>query len=152
MTDTRILKRQVEDHVRKVLKEEISQTFVSRKLVIGRRPDGTLATHEFDAVSADGTIVAGIKSSSGKTSGGKHPSGKVAAAYQELYFLSLVGAAKRRILVLTDPEFHKIFEKHSGGRLGHGIELKLITLPPELSAEVQLVHKATSQEMTGGAN
>jgi hypothetical protein len=91
----------------------------------------------------------GIKSSSGKISGGKYPSGKVASAYQELYFLSLV-KAERRILVLTNPEFYEIFQSRSDGRLAPGLELMLVSLPPELREEAQTVQQEASQEMAAG--
>ncbi len=149
MADTRVLKNQVEAYVRSELARRFGQPFTKQVLVVGQRSDGSDATREFDAVSADGHIVAGIKSSSGKTSGGSHPSGKVATAYQELYFLSLA-QAERRILVLTDPEFHEIFKRHSDGRLAHGLELLLIPLPPELKEQAQKVHGEASQEMSGG--
>src|SRR3990172_11746299 len=57
--------------------------------------------HEFDAVSKDISIVASIKTHSWTTSGGKRPAGKIAQLYQELYFLNLV-EAKKKCLVLTN--------------------------------------------------
>jgi hypothetical protein len=146
MADTRILKKQVEPYVRKTLAERFGQPFEKRFLPVGQRADGSQAMHEFDAVSADGRIVAGIKSSSGKTSGGRHPSGKVAAAYKELYFLSLA-KADRRILVLTNREFHEIFQRNSDGKLADGLELMLVSLSSELEERVQNTQKAASQEM-----
>jgi hypothetical protein len=147
MADTRLLK-EIESYVRDRLAQRFGQPFSTRRLVVGKRSNGYDATHEFDAVSADGSIVAAIKSSSGKTSGGKFPSGKVSAAYQELYFLSLAEAARHRILVLTDHEFHQIFKSHSDGRLAPGLELMLIPLPPELREQVQVVQEEASQEMS----
>jgi hypothetical protein len=142
-----VLKRQIEPYVRKQLEQEFGQSFEKQFLPIGRRADGSQATHEFDAVSADGRIVVGIKSSSGKTRGGKRPSGKIAGAYKELYFLSLVNA-ERRILVLTDPEFYRIFQSDCDGKLATGLELILIPLPPELEKRVQAMREAASQEMS----
>lgn len=107
MADTRVLKQQAEPFVRESLEAEFGQPFTQQYLAVGQRADGSPAMYEFDAVSADRRIVAGIKSSSGKTSGGRRPSGKIAAAYRELYYLSLADA-ECRILVLTDPEFHQI--------------------------------------------
>jgi hypothetical protein len=150
VADTRLLKNQVERYVRGALEKEFGQQFTTQVLIVGKRSDGFPASHEFDAVSADGRIVAGIKSSSGKTSSGRRPSGKIAAAYKELYFLSLVDA-ERRILVLTDPEFYKIMENDCDGRLAPGLELMLIPLSLELASQVQTVHKTASQEMSAGA-
>lgn len=149
MADTRVMKHRVEPYVREKLEAEFGQAFTQQFLPVGRRTDGSAAMHEFDAVSADRRIVAGIKSSSGRTSGGRRPSGKINAAYKELYFLSLVDA-NHRILVLTDPEFHQIMRNDSDGKLAPGLELMLIALPRELKEQVQAVHRAASKEMTTG--
>jgi hypothetical protein len=151
VADTRLLKNQVESYIRGALEKEFGQRFTTQSLIVGKRADGSPACHEFDAVSADRRIVAGIKSSSGKTSSGRRPSGKIAAAYKELYFLSLA-QAERRILVLSDPEFYKIMESDCDGRLAPGLELMLIPLSPELARQVQTVHTTASQEMSGGAS
>ncbi len=151
MANTQTLKNQVEVYVRDRLEVKYSQPFTKRKLPVGHKQDGSAAMHEFDAVSADGSIVVGIKSSSGRTSGGRYPSGKVATAYQELYFLSLA-KAERRILVLTNPELHKIFRKRSDGKVAPGLKLKLISLPPELEKQAQAVQRAASQEMSGSTD
>ena len=151
MANTQVLTNQVESYVRSKLKVKYGQPFTKRELPVGQKQDGSPATHEFDAVSADGRTVVGIKSSSGKTSGGRFPSGKVAAAYQEPYFLSLA-QAERRILVLTNPEFHKIFSRHSDGKVAPGLKLKLIPLSPELGEQAQAVQRAASQEMSGSSD
>ncbi len=66
-----------------------------------------------------------IKSSSGRTSGGNIPSGKIAEAYRDLYFLTLVHA-NSKTLVLTNPEFYDIFRKVSDGKVAEGIEILLV--------------------------
>jgi hypothetical protein len=149
MADTRLLTNQVEEYVRTELARQFGRRFEKKALVLSQRSDGSDATHEFDAVSEDGRIVAAIKSSSGKTSGGRLPSGKIAAAYKDLYFLSLA-RAERRFLVLTDPEFHAIFIGNCDGKLAAGIEVLLIPLPADLKEQVQAVHRGASKEMSGG--
>lgn len=84
MANTHLLKTRVEPFVRGWLAKRYSQKFNSESL----RLAGCTGFHEFDAVSADKKIVCGIKSSSAATSGGKNPSGKIAATYEELYFLA----------------------------------------------------------------
>jgi hypothetical protein len=86
MANTHLLKAHVEPYVRQWLSEQYSQPFTAQFLELA----GCCGVHEFDAVSADGKIICGIKSSSGLTSRGKNPSGKIAGAYQELYFLASV--------------------------------------------------------------
>jgi hypothetical protein len=53
------------------LEQQEGQPFSKRVLPLA--PGGS---HEFDAVSADGMIVASIKSAGGRTSGGKFPGGQ----------------------------------------------------------------------------
>lgn len=149
MANTRLLTNQVEDYIRTELARQFGQPFQKQFLPISQRLDGSQAMHEFDAVSADGTIVAGIKSASGKTGGGRRPAGKIASAYQELYFLSLV-RAERRILVLTAPDFYEILRKDCDGKLAAGLELMLIELPPLLKAQVQVVQTIAREEMATG--
>ena len=74
------LRQVVEEHVREHLAAEFGQTFSARYLAL--TPGGR---HEFDAVSADGLIVASIKSASGLTAGGRIPSGKIRDSLAELY-------------------------------------------------------------------
>ncbi len=105
--------------------------------------------HEFDAVSADKKIVAGIKSSSALTSGGKNPSGKIASAYQELYFLSSI-ETDQRLLVLTDEAFYKLLSKNMREKLGRNIQLVYCPLTDELRNIVSKVHRDASHEIDRG--
>lgn len=141
MANTMVMKRKVEDFVRAALCEEYGQPFETRflRLTTGGR-------HEFDAVSADGTIVASIKASSGLTSGGRIPAGKIKDSIAELYYLTLVDAPVR-ILVLTTPAFHTLFTRAVEGALPGEIELRLIPLPPDLQKEVDAVVEIASREV-----
>jgi len=148
MAETRFLTSNVEDHVRGWLGAKFHTTF--RKLPLplsGVR--GEPKKHEFDAVSGDGEIVCGIRTSSWKTSGGKRGSGKVAEAYQEIYFLNLV-RANQRFLVLTDPEFFERFGRESTGKLVSGVELLHCPLPGELLARVEAIRVKAQDEVGGG--
>ena len=89
-------------------------------------------THEFDAVSDDGRIVVSIKANSGLTSGGNHPTGKVATCLNEVYFLTLVDADVR-LLALTNPAFHTIFTRITAGQIAPGIGVELLPLPQTCS-------------------
>ncbi len=142
MANTSLLRREVEDYVRGVLANRHGQPFEARRLRLG--PGGT---HEFDAVSADGHIVVSIKSASGLTAGGKYPSGKVKDCLAELYFLSLVDAPVRT-LVLTTPEFHKLFVKQVAGAVADGVTVECCPLPVELQARVNEIVKRASAEVS----
>jgi hypothetical protein len=141
MADTRFLTTVVEQHVRAVLAAEQAIGFTKKPVVLR-----TGGRHEFDAVADDGSVVASIKSASGKTRGGRHPAGKVHAAISELYFLSLVDAPARQ-LILTTPDFYEIFIRTLSGKLTPGIEVRCITLPPDIQAEVAKVQNSASQEI-----
>jgi hypothetical protein len=142
MVNTRVLTTQVEEHVRNVLSKEFGQNFTKVRL-----PLSTGGQHEFDAVSRDGTVVASIKSSSGKTASGKHPAGKVDSAIAELYFLSLI-SAPTKYLVLTSAAFYDIFVKTLDAKIASGIQVRHVQLPDELQELVDGVHREASLEVT----
>jgi len=142
MANTTYLKTTVEPFVRSALRAEFGVEFRSRVVTLL-----TGGSHEFDAVSDDGQVVAAIKSASGKTSGGKNPSGKIKDAEAELYYLTLVNA-RTRILVLTNQEFYGILQARLRGRLAAGLSLKLVGLPPEMTEEVRRIQREASAEVS----
>jgi hypothetical protein len=101
----------------------------------------------FNGVAADGLTVASITNSSGATSGGKRPVGKIRGAVAELYFLQLV-EAPRRMLVVTNPEFCVYLTDYLEGALASGLSIHQVQLPPEMQAEVANVNRTASEEMT----
>ncbi len=144
MANTSLMRREVEDHVRSVLTERYRQAFGATRLRL--RPGGS---HEFDAVSVDGSVVVSIKSASGLTAGGKNPSGKIKDCIAELYFLSLVDVPTR-ILVLTTPEFHQLFVKQMAGAVADGLTIECCPLPVDLQKKVNEVVKLASAEVSPG--
>ena len=100
----------------------------------------------FNAVGADASVVATVMNSSGATSGGKKPVGKIRGAIAELYFLSLV-AAPHRMLVTTNRSFLTFLEHDLDGALAAGLELVHVALPPDLAAAVARVNEIASEEM-----
>ncbi len=142
MANTSYLRYTVEPWVRNRLAERYGQAFAARVLRLA--PGGT---HEFDAVSQDGRVVASIKASSGLTSGGNHPTGKVATCLNEVYYLTLV-AAEERLLVLTNPDFHAIFTRTTAGQIAAGIMVELFALPENMQRTVDGVTQLASKEMS----
>lgn len=142
MADTRYYKTHVEPYVRAQLAAIHGMPFESRVLMLT-----TGGTHEFDAVSEDGSIVASIKSLSAKTKRGKRPAARYSTCLAELYFLSLVDAPTR-MLVLTTPEWHTMFERYIDGRLARGLSIELIKLAPELQIEVDRHRDVASDEVS----
>ena len=141
MANTSILRSKVEPVIRARLESEFGQRFSSQIL---RLPGG--ARREFDAVSDDGTVVVGIKTSSGLTSGGKLPGGKINSCIADLYYLSLLDVPVRR-LVLTNPAFFEIFRNRMRGAVAPGIQVALMPLDADLQAEVDAVIREASREM-----
>jgi hypothetical protein len=138
MADTTYLKKVVEPFIREKLADEYGISFESRIL--------TLTT--VDAVSEDLKIVGAIKTAGGKTATGRIPSGKIKDSLAELYYLTLVSASER-LLILTSPEFYKIMENLLKGRLAPGLTLKLIELSGEIEKEVEKIKKRASVEVSG---
>lgn len=138
------MRREVEDYVRGVLEVEHHEVFLPKRLALR-----TGGSHEFDAVSANGQIVVSIKAASGLTAGGKNPSGKVKDCIAELYYLSLVDAPVRK-LVLTTPEFHRLFIKQTAGAIADGLGVECCPLPADLQRRVNEVVRIASREVSPG--
>jgi hypothetical protein len=105
------------------------------------------ASHTFNAVSSDNSVVATISNASGLTSGGKRPVGKIRGAVADLYWLSLVDAPTRQ-LILTNGQFFEIFRQEMDGALAPGVNIMHIPLPDDLATRVAAVTTAASHEMT----
>lgn len=145
MANTQPLKDRVEPYVRSWLSKRYGQRFHTDFLPLV----GCAGRHEFDAVSADGKIVGAIKCSSGKTSGKKNPSGKLASLFQELYYLCSIEADKR-LIVLTSGEFYELAIRRTQGKLSRNIEILHCSLPAELEEVVAGVCKEASGEIDRG--
>ena len=147
MVNTTVFKTEVEPFVRLWLSERYGVDFTPDQVELtGAAPPRR--SHGFDAVSVDRRVIAGINGSSGKTSGGKNPSGKIHKAYQELYFLAMA-KAEHRLLVLTDPGFYEIMKRETQGRLVDGLEILYCELPIEIKEKVRSVQMAASTEVGG---
>lgn len=138
MVNTRRLTTAVEDHVRDVLSAEHQVVF--RRQRVKLQPGGY---HEFDAVSDNGRVVASVKTAAGGRS--RHPAGKVASCLAELYFLSLV-RAHRKYLVLTSADFHRMFLTAMAGKIPNGVEIVHIPLPADVQSRVAAVQEAGTDE------
>jgi hypothetical protein len=144
MADTQV-QREAEHWVRcEWLKKEFGQSFSKEKL---RLTGG--GEFEFDAVSADETIAMTISTSSGTTSGGKKPAGKLNKLRSDMLFL-LMSSAQRRIVVLTDQSMHaELLKEKARGRVPPNIEFVLASLPAELSSRLAAAQKVAAEEVGG---
>jgi hypothetical protein len=102
----------------------------------------------FNAAASDGSVVATVMNSSGMTSGGKKPVGKIKGAIAEVYFLSLVDA-RQRLLVVTNASFVAYLQHELDGALVEGVQLRHLALPADLAARVAKVTSTASAEMGG---
>ena len=119
-----------------------------------RRPieDGELALelvsggrHKFDVVSVDRTLVGGVKANRARVDG-KAGTGVIKSLFTELYFLSLV-EAEIKLLVLSDPALYRYFLRQARGRIAPGIEVIEFALPEEMKALLAPVHESSSGEI-----
>lgn len=141
MASTSALQEAIE-WVRGELAREVGVSF--SKDLVGLTTGGS---RRFNAVAADRSVVATVMNSSGATSGGKKPVGKIRGAIAELYYLSLIDAPQRQLIV-TNAEFHDYLLHELDGALAPGILVRHVALPPELAERVAGVTADASQEMT----
>jgi hypothetical protein len=142
MANTNDLKTLVELYVRGWLTNRYHQSFEERELPLKLITGGE---HRFDTVSKDRTTVGGIKATSLREGGGVG-AGAVKSAFTELYFLSLV-KADRKLLILTDKGFYELFKRRASGKILPDIEVIYCELPKSLSDRVVEVHKTASGEI-----
>ena len=101
--------------------------------------------HRFDVVSKDGTIIAGIKTS-GLRENGKVSAGVIKSTFTEIYFLSIVKAATK-FMILTDEAYYKFFQRISKGKITDGIEIIHCPLSEEVRERVDIVHRTCRKEI-----
>jgi hypothetical protein len=145
MADTNIIRAKVEPFVCDWLRRKFGVSFSREKLLLKECE----SNHQFDAVSEDRRIVACIRSASGNTSGQNSPSGKLAGAFKDLYYLLLV-EADIKVLVLTDSEFHEYFERGQRKNIPSSIQVLHCALPAEIEQSVRAMRKSATEEIDRG--
>ncbi|HWA92535.1 MAG TPA: hypothetical protein VG889_21065 [Rhizomicrobium sp.] len=144
MADTRV-QLEVEDSVRDDWMRGRYGTEFHRKRV--RLNAG--GVFDFDAVSADLSIVAAISTSGGKTRAGKLAVGKLMKLRSDMLFLTMIEKPCKKLLVLTDRSMLTVCEKErEGGRVPVGIEFVLAEIPVELERRLAKARQAASDEVT----
>lgn len=145
MADTRV-QLEVEDWVRQQwMPQHFGMNFYRERLKV--RSGGVF---DFDAVSADKSIVATISTSGAKTSGGNYAVGKILKIRSDMLFLTMVDA-KRRIVVLTERDMYdQCLKEAQGGRVPPEIEFAFAPLCDEINARLMAARQACSTESMGG--
>ena len=143
MADTRV-QLEAEDWIRREwLPTKFNQQFRRERLRLNSE-----GVFDFDAVSSDNTIVANISTSSGITSGGKNPSGKIQKLRADMLFLLMV-KADRRLIVLTEKSMYDLcLKEKANGRVPSEIEFVLVELPESLAKSLQEVKSIASKEVS----
>lgn len=143
MADTRV-QVEVEDWVRREwMPQAFGQKFHRERLVLtsGGRFD-------FDAVSADESIIATISTSKSKTRSGKNAVGKLMKLRADMLFL-LMARCQRRLVVLTDPGMYAICEKEKqNGRVPKEVEFHCATIPNELATRLASAQDEAADEVS----
>jgi hypothetical protein len=143
MADTRV-QLEVEDWVRREwLLAQYAQEFKRERLKL---ESGSV--FDFDAVSVDKTIVANVSTSSGITSGGKNPAGKIQKLRADMLFLLMVQAEKR-LIVLTEMDMFNLCQKEKeNGRVPFEIEFVYVVLPDNLAKLLKEAKKIAGKEVS----
>ena len=124
------------------LPQAIGGSFEKRKLVLS--PGGVF---EFDAVNEKDEIVGSIYTGNYLTSGGKPGGGKKQKILADLYFLLLVDA-NRKLILLTDHSFVEYFSTQQDlGRVPKEIEITHVELPAEMRADLDSAIEVASREV-----
>ena len=145
MADTRV-QLQAEDWVRcEWLPRQFNQQFRRERLRLSAG-----GVFDFDAVSADDTIVANISTSSGVTAGSKNPAAKIQKLRADMLFLLMI-QVKKRLIILTEKDMYELCRKEKvNGRVPDEIDFLLAELPVALAAALKEAKKKASNEVSPG--
>jgi len=143
MADTRC-QIECEDWIRR----EWMPTHFGQSFYRERMPLNTGAVFDFDAVSADKTIVASISTSGARTARGKHAVGKLMKLRSDMLFL-LMTDAPRKVIVLCESDMFALCQREQqGGRAPKEIEFVHAQLPEPLATKLLAARKIGSDEVS----
>ncbi|MCY4350408.1 MAG: hypothetical protein OXC25_11240 [Thiotrichales bacterium] len=143
MADTRV-QTKVEDWVRcEWMSERFGQRFSRERL--GLSSGGVF---DFDAVSSDGSIVANISTSGSRTASGKHAVGKMLKVRSDIFFLLLVQADRKLVLLTERDMYDRWLSEVESGRVPASIEFVHVDIPDHLETQLQASRRAASREVT----
>jgi hypothetical protein len=134
---------EVEDWVRREwMPQHFGQNFYRERL---RLTSG--GVFDFDAVCQDQQMVASISTSGSKTASGKHAVGKLLKIRSDMFFLLLVNAS-RRIIVLTEADMYDLcLREKNAGRIPDSIEFAYAEIPSELAGRLTTARGSASREV-----
>lgn len=141
MANTNLLK-DIEHYVRHWCSKKYGIEFETNEKEIQLVTGGI---HRFDVVAKDGSVIAGVKTSTLRENG-RVGVGTIKSTFTELYFLSLVKANKR-LMILTDQGYYTHFRKVSNAKVAEGIEIIYCPLPEEIERNIAIIHKNCREEI-----
>lgn len=138
-----------------IVENELPRSFGGRPFSKRRVPLTWGGEFEFDAVSADGTVVVCVSTSCCKTASGRNAIGKYHKLKADALYLLHTADATRRAMVFTDAGMLAHFEKErSRGRFppANAIELIVAKLPNDLACELREATRTASAEVSPRAS
>ncbi len=142
MADTRAQKNGEEWVLSDFLQKRYGERFTGRKVLLAWG-----GKFEFDAVNADGSIIANISTSSAVTARDKFATAKVQKIKCDTLYPLYARGAKQRLLIFTESDMLRHFEKEvRNGRFPKGVKLLHAPLPTLLQQEVEHSRKIASEE------
>ena len=143
MADTRV-QVMVEDWARREwMPERYGQRFSRGR--VGLSSGGTF---DFDAVNVDGTIIANISTSGSKTATGKHAVGKMLKVRSDIYFLLLVKADHKLMLLTERDMYERWLSEADSGRVPDSVQFVHVEVPEDLDLKLKASRQVASLEVT----
>lgn len=103
---------------------------------------------DLDAVSADGSIVANISTSSSKTTGGNLATAKIQKLRADMLFLTLVPAKTHLIVLSEEDMFALCLKEKKSGRVPEEVEFIHAAIPDDLKFLLTEAKKVAACEVT----
>ena len=143
MADTRC-QVECEDWIRR----EWMLEFFGQPFFRERMPLSSGGVFDFDAVSADKTIVASLSTSGSRTARGKYATGKMMKLRSDMLYL-LLTEAPRKVMVLCEADMYARCKlEQESGRLPKEIEFLHAPLPNDLAIKLLAARKVGSDEVS----
>ena len=146
MADTTKIAKLVEPPVRKWLAKEYGRgPYREKKLMLTSEKEVS-----FDAVSADGSVVASILSNRALTGTGHMNSGGLHKAETDFWRLAAIKGTKvrRKLMVFTDRDFRDSVERRLGNPGALCVQTEFFELPAPVRKEVECVLDKARDEQT----
>ena len=118
-------------------------TLLSRTCSINLR-----GVFDFDAVSADQTIIASISTSGSRTAPGKHATGKMMKLRSDILYILMTNAARRLVILCETDMYERCKREVGAGRLPKEIEFFHAPLPDALAVRLFAARQIASNEVS----